>query len=196
MDCNEKKALLKTVVKFINKEIDEESLNFFVEGTTEKTVQKNTTFISTARVHNEIGFIAKGLIRGFYIDDKGREINTRFIGEMNFATHYKAFISREPSKYCFQAVEKCELLCFDYNFIQTCFRLYPGLEKFGRLMAEAIIKKMDARLESQQFDDAEKRYKDFLLEYPNLHNRLTLEHIASYIRITRPALSRIRGKKS
>ena len=196
MNSTEKKGLLKMVVKFIHKEIDEEALDYFAEGMAEKTIEKNSTFISTTKIHNEIGFIAKGLLRGFYIDDKGREINTRFIGEMNFATHYKAFICREPSKYCFQAVEKCELLCFDYNFIQTCFRMYPGLEKFGRLMAEAIIKKMDARLESQQFDDAEKRYKDFLQEYPDLHNRLTLEHIASYIRVTRPALSRIRGKKS
>ena len=62
-------------------------------------------------------------------------------------------------------------------------------------MAEAIIAKMDSRLESQHFDNAEKRYYDFMKEYPDLHNRLSLEQIASYIRITRPALSRLRGKK-
>lgn len=62
-------------------------------------------------------------------------------------------------------------------------------------MAEAIIIKMDGRLESQQFDNAEKRYFEFMQEFPDLHNRLSLEQIASYIRVTRPALSRLRAKK-
>jgi hypothetical protein len=54
---------------------------------------------------------------------------------------------------------------------------------------------MDERLESLHFDNAEKRYYDFTKKYPDLHNRLSLEQISSYIRITRPALSRLKGKK-
>lgn len=189
------KSMFESVVKFIYKDIDDKSLEYFVKGTTEKTLRKSEVFISTTKVHNEIGFVVKGLLRGFYIDDKGIELNTRFVQEGNFATHYKAFICQEPSKYIFKAIEATQLLCFDYNHIQNCYRLLPGFEKFGRLMAEAIIKKMDNRLESQQFDPAEKRYYDFMQEYPDLHNRLPLEQIASYIRVTRPSLSRIRGKK-
>lgn len=196
MKTEEKHAFLIKVISFIDKEIDPEALEYFVGGTTEKRISKNEVCISTNLIHDEIGFVCKGLLRGFYLDTTGREINTRFVGEGNFATHYKAFISREPSKYTFKAVEQTELLCISYDHIQRSFKLFQGIERFGRLMAENIIKRMDSRLESQQFDDAKKRYYDFMKEYPDLHNRLSLEQIASYLRVTRPALSRIRGQKS
>jgi CRP-like cAMP-binding protein len=196
MNLEEKHRMFKTVVRMIDSEIDDESLQYFTEGTTERKLARNELLVHTDRVHGEISFVVKGLIRGYYINDEGNELNTRFVKEGGFVTHYKAFISQEPSKYYFRAVESCELLCFNHEHIQTAYRNYPRLERFGRLMAEAIIRKMDSRLESQQFDSAEKRYSDFMREDPELHNRLSLEQIASYIRITRPALSRIRAKKS
>ncbi len=187
--------LFKTVVKYVHPQIDEDALNYFVNGAKERTLKKNEEYIDIFKVHNEIGFVAKGLLRGFYIDDTGKEINTRFVKEGNFVTHYKAFIQQEPSQYYFKTIEPSTLLCFNYAHIQEGYRLYPSLEKFGRLMAEAIIKKLESRLDSQHFDDAKKRYYDFMQEHPDLHNRLSLEHISSYIRITRPALSRLRSQK-
>jgi len=45
----------------------------------EKDLKKNEFFIDNQRTQNEIGFVAKGLIKGFYINDKGNEINTSFL---------------------------------------------------------------------------------------------------------------------
>ncbi|MFN8776523.1 MAG: Crp/Fnr family transcriptional regulator [Flavobacteriales bacterium] len=196
MKLEDKHRMFKIVVRMIDSELDDASLQYFTEGTFQRQLKRNELLVHTDRVHGEISFVAKGLLRGYYIDDKGNELNTRFVKEGGFVTHYKAFICQEPSKYYFRAVEPCELLCFDHQHIQTAYRNFPRLERFGRLMAEAIIRKMDSRLESQQFDSAEKRYRDFMREDPDLHNRLSLEQIASYIRITRPALSRLRAKKS
>jgi CRP/FNR family transcriptional regulator len=195
MNLEEKYNFIKSVIRHINKDINEEALDFFVKGLTEKNLDKNKIFIDNQKKHNEIGFIVKGLIRGYYIDTKGNEINTRFLNEGGFATHYKAFIEQEPSNFFFKTVEPTQLLCFSYIHIQNCYRNFPHFEKFGRLMAEAIIIKMDERLESLHFDNAEKRYYDFIQKYPDLHNRLSLEQISSYIRISRPALSRLRSKK-
>jgi len=195
MNLEDKQNFFRSIVKYIYKDFKEDALNYFISGLKEKSLSKNEIYIEPTKNHNEIGFITKGLLRGFYIDEKGNEINTRFLKEGNFATHYKAFILQEPSKYYFKSVEPSELLCFDFLHIQNCYKLFPSFEKFGRLMAEIIIIKMDNRLESQHFDNAEKRYYDFMQEYPDLHNRLSLEQIASYIRITRPALSRLRSKK-
>lgn len=188
------KAFFKKVILFIHKDISHDALNYLVNGTTRRHLKKNELFIDVVKKHNEIGFVEKGLVRGYYLDKKGDEINTRFIPEGQFATHYKSFINQEPSKYYFKAVEKTSLLCFDYEHIQKGYELYPDIQKFGRLVAEQIIRKLESRLESQHFDDASKRYYDFMEDYPNLHNRLSLTQIASYIRITRPALSRLRSK--
>ena len=195
MNIEDKYDFIRSVIRHINNDINEEALDFFVKGLTEKKLDKNKVFIDNQKTHNEIGFIVKGLIRGYYIDTNGNEINTRFLKEGGFATHYKAFIQQEPSKYFFKAVEPTQLLCFNYTHIQNCYCNFSDFEKFGRLMGEAIIIKMNERLESLHFDNAEKRYYDFIQEYPDLHNRLSLEQISSYIRITRPALSRLRRKK-
>ncbi len=195
MNSEAKYDFIKLVVRHIYKDMNEDALEYFVKGLTEKDLNKNEILIDTQREHTEIGFIAKGLIRGYYINGNGDEINTRFLKEGDFATHYKAFILQVPSKYYFKTVEPTQLLCFNYAHIQNCYKQFPSMEKFGRLIAEAIIIKMDGRLESQHFDNAEKRYYDFMKEYPDLHNRLSLEQISSYVRITRPALSRLRGRK-
>ncbi len=195
MNIEDKYDFIRSIIRHINNDINEEALDFFVKGLTEKKLDKNKVFIDNQKTHNEIGFIVKGLIRGYYINTNGNEINTRFLKEGGFATHYKAFIQQEPSKYFFKTVEPTQLLCFNYTHMQNCYRNFSDFEKFGRVMAEAIIIKMNERLESLHFDNAEKRYYDFTKKYPDLHNRLSLEQISSYIRITRPALSRLKGKK-
>jgi CRP-like cAMP-binding protein len=195
MKHTEKYDFLCSVMKYIHVDMDKDSIDYFIKGTTDKTCKKNELIISTENIHNVIYFIAKGLVRGYYIDDKGNEINTRFVSEGGFATHYSAFVRRMPSNYNFMTVEPCEFICFDYFHIQDCLNKFHQFERFGRLMAEAIIGKLDSRMESQQFDNASKRYADFMKEYPGLNNRLSLEHISSYLRVTRPALSRIRAKK-
>ncbi|MFY8165710.1 MAG: Crp/Fnr family transcriptional regulator, partial [Sediminibacterium sp.] len=51
------------------------------------------------------------------------------------------------------------------------------------------------RIESIQFHSAEERYNALMKESPNLLQRVSLKHIASYLGITQVSLSRIRGIK-
>jgi CRP/FNR family transcriptional regulator len=92
--------------------------------------------------------------------------------------------------------EPTTLLVFNYNHVQDCYANFPSFQIFGRKLAESVIVKLDSRLESQHFYDAATRYLHFVNEYPNLAKRLSLEDVASYIRITRPSLSRLKNKLS
>jgi len=68
------------------------------------------------------------------------------------------------------------------------------MEKFGRLVAENIIRILENRMESFHFKNAEERYLDFIKANPNLFNRVSLTHLSTYLGIARPSLSRIRKK--
>jgi len=186
---------LEKVVRYIFKEIDQSTLSFFLSGVYERSYKKNQIVINTKKVHDEIIFISKGLIKGYHTDDTGKEINIRFNKEGEFVTHYKSFLLQKPSEFEFKAIEASEVLVFNFKHINDCYIQYPSLEKFGRLIAENIVIKLDSRLNANQFYDAKTRYYDFMKDYNDLHNRLTLDDIASYLRMTRPSLSRIRGKK-
>jgi CRP/FNR family transcriptional regulator len=172
MNLNDKRTFLKLTLLKINSSFENDCLEYFLDGTTEKLIKRNEVFVENVRTHNEIGFIIKGIIKGFYIDQKGNELNARFVSEGGFATHYTAFIKQEPSRFIIKALKSTEILCFSYKHIQNCYLFYPSFERFGRLMAESIIVQMDYLLQSQQFDDAETRYKEFIKKHPDLYNRL------------------------
>ncbi len=65
-------------------------------------------------------------------------------------------------------------------------------EKLGRILAEQLFVKKETREASFLLDNAEARYIRFLKDYPNLEDRITQYHIASYLGITPVMLSRIR----
>jgi CRP-like cAMP-binding protein len=188
--------LLKIVMKSIYPDLDDKAFDYFTLGLSTVKLKRKEEFISPYSKQIKIGFINVGLVKGYYIDKDGNEINTRFMCEGNFVADYKSFISQEPSRYYFKAIEPTTLLVFNYNHVQDCYANFPSFQIFGRKLAESMIVKLDSRLESQHSYDAAKRYLHFINEYPNLAKRLSLEDIASYIRITRPSLSRLKNKLS
>lgn len=151
-------------------------------------------YIHANALQNEIGFVYQGLLRAFYVDKKGNEITVNFVRENRYATHYTAFISRTPSKYYFQCIEPTILVTLSYDHIQAGYVKYPNIERYGRLVAESVLKFQQKRIESFLFESAEQRYLDFIQENPDLFNRISLSHLSSFLGIERQSLTRIRQK--
>jgi CRP-like cAMP-binding protein len=145
-------------------------------------------------MQKEIGFVYSGLLRAFYIDNNGNEISVNFIRENRYATHYAAFITQTPSKYYFQCLESTVLVTISYKHIQEGYEKFPIFERYGRLVAEAVLKIQQKRIEGFLFDNAETRYLDFIKENSDLFNRVSLSYLASYLGIERQSLTRIRKK--
>jgi DNA-binding MarR family transcriptional regulator len=68
------------------------------------------------------------------------------------------------------------------------------LERYGRLVAEEVLKFQQKRIESFLFETAEQRYLNFVKEQPELLSRVSLSHLSSYLGIERQTLTRIRKK--
>ncbi len=87
------------------------------------------------------------------------------------------------------ALDRCAYsYAFQKRLALTC------IERFGRLIAEAVLKFQQKRIESFLFDTAEARYLEFIKENPGLFNRVSLSHLSSYLGIERQTLTRIRQK--
>ncbi len=78
--------------------------------------------------------------------------------------------------------------------MQWGYTHFPKFEKYGRLIAEEILKMQQYRIESFIFQTAEERYIDFIHHYPGLFNRVSISHLCSYLGIERQSLTRIRQK--
>lgn len=171
-----------------------EELNYLESGLSVVELKPKHFFIHANTMQKEIGFVYSGLLRAFYIDNNGNEISVNFIRENRYATHYSAFITQTPSKYYFQCLEPTVLVTISYKHIQDGYERFPIFERYGRLVAEAVLKIQQKRIEGFLFDNAETRYLDFIKENPDLFNRVSLSYLASYLGIERQSLTRIRKK--
>lgn len=170
------------------------ALNYLKSGLRVVELQPKHFFIHANVIQQEIGFVFQGLIRAFYIDNQGNEITVNFVQENRYATHYTAFITRTPGKYYFQCIEPTILVNLSYDHIQTGYDKFTDIERYGRLIAEEVLKFQQKRIESFLFDTAEQRYLDFIKENPDLFNRVSLSHLSSFLGMERQTLTRIRQK--
>ncbi|MCA6516128.1 MAG: Crp/Fnr family transcriptional regulator [Chitinophagaceae bacterium] len=159
-----------------------------------KTLDKKELFSSSGMIQTDIGFIINGLIRSYYIDDKGKDITVKFYTENSFVTHYSAFLNNTPSSYSFVCLEPVTLVTISSEAINFAYDISKDFEKFGRLVAENVLKIQESRIESFLFKNAEQRYNDFLIDYPNLFSRISLTHLCSYLGVERQTLTRLRQK--
>jgi CRP-like cAMP-binding protein len=169
-------------------------LSQFASRLTVQELNKKDLFLRAGKVQQSIGFVAKGLTRSYFVDQDENEITVGFYPEGNYATHYPAFIARNPSKYSIECLEPTTMICLSFEDMQEIYRQLPAFEKYGRLIAEEILKAQQARIESFIFQTAEERYLDFVKLHPTLFNRISLSNLCSYLGIERQSLTRIRQK--
>lgn len=175
-------------------ELTDQELDLFVSKLTFVELKKKDYFLKAGTLQNAIGFIAKGLVRSSYIDFNGTEITVGFYAEEDYATHYPAFITQKPSNYSIQCLESTIFACLSYEDIQWMYQQSPNIERYGRLVAEEILKRQQERIESFIFQTAEERYLHFMKNHSALFNRISLSHLCSFLGIERQSLTRIRQK--
>jgi CRP-like cAMP-binding protein len=184
---------LKTVIQHMVSPPDNEWLRFELQFHP-RVINAGDYFIRAGEASEYIGFINAGLVRFFYQTSRGSEFNKSFSHENQFMGAYSAFLTKSPARFNIQALEECNILVARINNIINLFDRHPCWEKLGRILAEQLYIKKEQREAEFLLDDAETRYHTFLKQYPELEDRLTQYHIASYLGITPVALSRIRKK--
>ena len=169
-------------------------LHYLAGGLTITELKPKHFYIHANTIQQELGFVFSGLLRAYYIDKNGNDISVNFFRENRYATHYSAFITQRPSKYYFQCIERSIIVNLAYKHIQEGYARFPILERYGRLVAEEVLKFQQKRIEGFLFDNAETRYLDFIKENPDLFNKVSISYLSSYLGIERQSLTRIRKK--
>ena len=164
---------------------------------TRRMVAKNEFFNFRNAVCRHVGYVVRGLFRVYYVDPATiQEHNVFFVAENIFLTSLKSLLTHEGCPYFIAAVEESELWVINIEPLQRLYVASHGWERFGRLLAEQYLILHQAKAESLLFQSAEERYLGLLAQMPGITNRLSLGHIASYLGIQGPSLSRIRANLS
>lgn len=158
-----------------------------------RIIKKGDFFLADGQVCKHAGFIEKGLVR-YYINADGEEKTYEFGQENNFVCNYESFLPQTPSSKIIQALEDCEMRVISYAGLQVFYRSVKGAERFGRLVIEQVFVQLLQALSSLYTDTSEQRYQKLIREHPDLLQRVSQYHIASYVGVKPQSLSRIRKR--
>lgn len=155
--------------------------------------KKNKYLVSPVDRNKYLFLIVKGVVRGF-IKDGNTEITTWIAKENEVVgTIRNLWIDGDSEEYL-QALEDVDLIAIPHVLSEYLYENFPEANVVGRKMMELYYRSAEERAYLCRISSAEKRYKRFLLSFPDLINRVSLKHIASFLAIRLETLSRIRAK--
>ncbi len=157
-----------------------------------KKLRKKQYFLQEGDVCKHVGFIIKGAMRQYSVDDKGVEHIVHLYIENYWAGDRESSIMLTPSKYNIDAWEDTEMLIITRAEMLDLMEKIPALVKMIRLMDERNAIANQRRLSSTISNTAEKRYEEFAENHPQFIQRFPQHIIASFLGITKETLSRIR----
>lgn len=172
-----------------------EDINMAAPYWTRRKIAKNEFFNFRNSVCRQIGFIVKGLFRVYYVDMVTEvEYNIYFVAENTFLVSLKSFLTQTACPYNIEALEDSELMVINHDDLSSLYPKSHGWERFGRILAEQYFVYSQSKAEGLLSQSAEERYLSLLSDFPDVAKRVSLGHIASYLGIKGPSLSRIRAQ--
>lgn len=172
-----------------------EEIELTKSGYRPMSIKANEYFLEKGKICNHIGFVTKGLFRSFFYDDEAKEITTDFFPEGTLIIAFDSFNNRKPSDEYIKAVEDSDLMVVSYEKQKELYDKIPAWNQICKDLADVKSREMAVRASRFQTMTATERYRAFCKEQPDILQRTTLGHIASYLGVDIATLSRIRRKK-
>jgi CRP-like cAMP-binding protein len=161
-----------------------------------KKVRKRQYILNAGDVCQYITFVEDGLLRSFTVDDDGREHVIQFACVGWWISDVGSFVSGKEALYNIEALEDAELLHLTKSSMDEMLAKLPQMEKYFRLLMQNHIAALQRRVIAYMSLSAEEKYLKLMEVAPDIINRASQQHIASYLGVTPETLSRIRKKVS
>lgn len=159
-----------------------------------RQLEKGDYFSKEGQFTRELGLLSRGILRIFYLDDKGEEWNKHFLLEGDLVA-----ASISPDKKAIssiQALEQTTIVCLPYPALMKASSQFEAIRTFIQKLSFGYLEQKEQREISLLSEDASHNYLKFKEKYPNIEDKIPHYHIASFLGITPTQLSRIRKNKS
>ncbi|SHM30689.1 cAMP-binding domain of CRP or a regulatory subunit of cAMP-dependent protein kinases [Flavobacterium saccharophilum] len=161
-----------------------------------KKIPKKTIMLHRGDKCTFEGFVVKGCVRKYYIDEKGFEVVLQFAVENSWISDISFSIyETDPSLIFIETLEDSDFLMFSPETKEQLFEKAPRFERAFRILMQRHLAVTQIRLLQNITLTAEQKYDEFLKSYPSIPKRIAQHYIASYLGISPEFLSKIRTRK-
>jgi CRP-like cAMP-binding protein len=156
-----------------------------------KKFRKKQYFLQEGEVCNFGGFIVKGAMRQYSVDEKGDEHIIQLLLENWWAGDRESFMEGTPSAFYIDAWEESDVLIIAKGNFEA-MQSIPAVAKMDDIINDRHVAALYKRVSTTLSLSAEQRYENLIQTHPEFLQRFPQHIIASYLGITKETLSRIR----
>lgn len=186
---NNLREYIESITDFSN-----QSWEILLNCMTQKEFQRNEILLKAGQISNSVFYISSGLCKACFYQD-GREINTEFYFENDFASNIKSLTQSAKSEYDIKAVENSVVVQLDKTKLLEAYNKSQQIETLGRKVLEICMAKHEEHSNNFKLLTPKQRYEKLATSRPDFLQRVSLTQTASYLGISRETLSRLRAIK-
>ncbi|MBA9079819.1 Crp/Fnr family transcriptional regulator [Rufibacter quisquiliarum] len=163
----------------------------FLAICTPREAKKKEFLLRTGEVNHYLYFVQSGCLRSFIVDQGGKEVNLEFAVEGYWISDI-AF--NKPALLSIQALEPTQYVQINLHAFEQLTQEEPVFNLFFRKLLQNGYFAFKKRMLTGMTQTAAQNYRDFLLKFPGLPQRIPQYHIASYLGITPEFFSTIKAE--
>lgn len=158
-------------------------------------LKRDEFFLKTDQYAERMGFLQSGIIREFFLDEKGREVTKWVSPPGYFVVDIASFLFQQPARWNLQALTECELLVINKTDYTKIGQQVPRWSELEKLFFAKCFAVLENRIAAHLSLSSEERYALFFEQNPDLFNQVPLHYLASMLGMTPETFSRIRKKR-
>jgi len=159
-----------------------------------KEVDRKENLLEEGQICRHHYFVLTGLLRKFYINEKGIEQTTEFAIETWWLTDNFAYERNVSTEFYIQAVEKSLVLYITQEKQEKLLEKFPVMERYFRFVYQRAFAAAQKRIKFLFSFSKEEFYFQAVKNHPDFVQRVPQYLIASYLGFTPEYLSEIRKR--
>ena len=157
-----------------------------------KVYSKGEVIARTGDRANTAGLVINGVVRSYYVDRDCNDVTQYFAAEGSWCID-SGMVGFDEMQANWEAIEDATVMLFDVKDMKELIYSDECLKDIWIDVLESGMRYKIYRENGFLIENATERYIHFKKLYPNLSERVSQRHIATYLGITPESLSRIRG---
>jgi CRP-like cAMP-binding protein len=185
--------LIETLRDFISNyvSLSDKEFNYVTSFIELRNFRKKEKLVREGEVENYVNIIQSGLARVYFVRNH-HEVIMQFSKENEIICSYESFLSGAASSFSIESLEPLVVFSITLENLEKLYEFSPKIERLGRLVAtQEYLTKASFDYDRVRVSSKE-RFIHFLRNNPELFQRVSQKHLASYLNIKPETFSRMK----